>query len=120
MSFRGAGTAREPGNYEHSPANTLAKQAFIGSGPSLVGCPGTTAWYLDRFPDTLFRGNDDREIGAAPDGPKSRPYRPVRLLRQPVEIDAAVIVGHVDLTAVDYRRVELVEQKLDVPLLRVP
>ena len=42
------------------------------------------------------------------------------LLRQPVKIDATIIIWDVDLTAVDHRRIELVEQKLDVPLLRVP
>jgi hypothetical protein len=39
------------------------------------------------------------------------------LLRQPVKIDAAIIVRHVDLTAVDHRRVEFVEQKLDIKSL---
>ena len=42
------------------------------------------------------------------------------LLRQPAKIDTTIVVWDVDLTAVDHRRVELVEQKLDVPSLRVP
>ena len=41
-------------------------------------------------------------------------------LHQPVKIDAAIIVRHVDLTAVDHRRVEFVEQKLDSPIAASP
>jgi hypothetical protein len=51
-SFRARAPAREPGNYERSARNTLAKPVFIGSGPAPAGRPGTTAWYLNHFPET--------------------------------------------------------------------
>jgi len=39
---------------------------------------------------------------------------------QLVEVYTAVVVGHVDLAAVDYGRIEFVEEELNAPALRVP
>src|SRR5215471_8519308 len=48
--------AREPGNHEHRPANTLAKLVFIGSEPGPTARPGTTVWYLNHFLTASFAG----------------------------------------------------------------
>src|ERR1700751_1970746 len=47
-----------------------------------------------------------------------QPFR--QLVRQFVNIDTAVVIGHVDLATIDYRRVEFVEKKLAAPALGVP
>ncbi len=39
---------------------------------------------------------------------------------QSIHVDAAVVVGDVDLAAIDDGRVEFVEEELNIPLLRVP
>jgi hypothetical protein len=36
-----------------------------------------------------------------------------------INVHAAVIVGDIDLASVNYRRIELVEQELDAPSLRL-
>jgi hypothetical protein len=41
-SFRGAGTAREPGTYEHRTLNILEIQVFLGSGLGSSDRPGMT------------------------------------------------------------------------------
>ena len=43
VSFRGAGTDREPGTDEHRPAIAQERSVFIGSGPGPPGHPGMTA-----------------------------------------------------------------------------
>jgi hypothetical protein len=42
------------------------------------------------------------------------------LLRQAIDIYPTVVVGNIYLASVDHRRIKFVEQKLDVPSLRVP
>ena len=37
-----------------------------------------------------------------------------------IHVDASVVVGDVDLAAIDDGRVEFVEEELNIPLLRVP
>src|ERR1700733_9398037 len=39
---------------------------------------------------------------------------------QSIHVDASVVVGDVDLAAIDDGRVEFVEEELNIPLLRVP
>lgn len=39
---------------------------------------------------------------------------------QAVDINPTVIVGHIDLSPIDYRRIELVVQELDILFLRIP
>jgi hypothetical protein len=41
-SFRGAGTAREPGTHEHRTSSILEIQVFLGSGLGSSGRPGMT------------------------------------------------------------------------------
>ena len=38
-SFRGAGSAREPGTYEHGPRRKVRKPVFIVSGPGPRAVP---------------------------------------------------------------------------------
>src|SRR6516165_7536919 len=54
----GAGTNPRPGNHEHRPANTLAKQVFIGSGPGAAARPGTTVGSEPIAADSLLRRDD--------------------------------------------------------------
>src|ERR1022692_5242795 len=41
-------------------------------------------------------------------------------LHQPVKIYSAIVIRHIDLTSVNYRRIELIEHKRDGKLLGVP
>ena len=48
-SFRGAGTAREPGTHEHRTSNILEMQVFLGSGLGPSGRPGMTLLGKNNF-----------------------------------------------------------------------
>ena len=44
---------------ERRAPNNWQSRVFIGSGLGPAGRPGTTAWYSNQFPDSLFRGSHD-------------------------------------------------------------
>jgi hypothetical protein len=55
-SFRGAGTAREPGTHEHRASNILEIQVFLGSGLGPSGRPGMTFLGKNNFFTRSFAG----------------------------------------------------------------
>ncbi len=60
-SFRGAGTAREPGTQAHGVLRYRQGAVFIGSGPA-KGRPGMTTSQLSQFLHTLPRRESDNGI----------------------------------------------------------
>ena len=87
-------------------------------GSNATDEPGLRSWWSrKRFVIDGFRRSVPLFLAATA---AAEPPDLPTLLRQPVKIDATIVVGEIDLTAIDHRRVELVEEKLNVPLLRIP